>query len=1016
MLWVPAEFGVPISQHNCGCCNFHCVVCSSFPCDLLMLHLLSHAAVFASLPNCCYMQVSGTPITLLASASQRRISQEFLSFISSRSHEKSYTLEGVINENSPQSISQIEPQGAAFKKRRRPFSWQRRKKQKVIFVVLRFSDLFDNPQVVERLESVPAACHRQIDRAQMFYSTCFNRKGGLPKTHILFTSAASKDGGAAWLFESIFGSKTTEKSYPPSILRLLKRLICRAKKFQCGHLLKRHCPVPILPRKEIDGNLYFKDMFLNDGYVTQEESRGDSSCSCKSVPDPRKGSTKPKNERPLSELLAMTSTNHQVVAFLWAASRRLIPQEMLGSPKNWRALRKQYARFVGLRRYEAFSSVQLLQKLKVSDFTFLSKRDTIKELEGVGYFRSQMVEDWLYWIFTNVLVPLIRVHFYVTESENQRQNVVFYRKPIWSQIQSAAVRDLSKTVYKRVDADKALRNRALGFSKVRLLPKKTSVRPIANLGSASIYVVKRKDSTFPKSRKGKRVVHVSHRRRSSDLSSGSRGDGKIQTVYSFKSVNSALGDAHQCLKLEQESHQGDLGASVFGYNDIYLKLLPFIRRFRQREPTKIFLAVCDVANAFDTIDQERLYSIVDKFLHEEKYVVLRFTSVRSRLASVRVLHEKACATAGSDGRVYNFVRNLTTKRSETIFTDQAYHSNVSRVQLLRVLKEHIKSNILHLGHNFFQQFTGIPQGSVLSSFLCALYYGYLDLRHILPALQGKPQDGLVKEETTDEALLMRLVDDSLFISTSEAKATLFLNVMHRDLEQFGCCVNEDKTSTSFDTDISGKNVKSMYSTEDGACFMRWSGLLINCHTLEIQADYTRYCGEHIRSSLTVMRCHKQGLNLVVKMFHFMRPKCHPVFYDSEINSASTISLNAYQAFLLCAMKFHAYLKCLRPFNVNNPLFLFQAIRRTTRYTFRLIRQRMQAVGSGKVLSRAKEMEWLGWAAFHKVLSKKQSTHKRLLLLIQRELKLDKYKHYRSAPHMLSATDETRSSMFKTIRF
>lgn len=69
----------------------------------------------------------------------------------------------------------------------------------------------------------------------------------------------------------------------------------------------------------------------------------------------------------------------------------------------------------------------------------------------------------------------------------------------------------------------------------------------------------------------------------------------------------------------------------------------------------------------------------------------------------------------------------------------------------------------------------------------------------------------------------------------------FITAMHKCFEDYNCYTNEQKTSLNFDIELEGSNLakKNIYEVEDGSCSMQWSGLLINCHTLEIQVDYTR---------------------------------------------------------------------------------------------------------------------------------------------------------------------------------
>jgi len=74
-----------------------------------------------------------------------------------------------------------------------------------------------------------------------------------------------------------------------------------------------------------------------------------------------------------------------------------------------------------------------------------------------------------------------------------------------------------------------------------------------------------------------------------------------------------------------------------------------------------------------------------------------------------------------------------------------------------------------MGKQFYRQTVGIPQGSVLSTVLCNIFYADLERRR-LPFL--KDQDGL----------LLRLIDDFLFISMNKDHAKQFLQTMHDGTE------------------------------------------------------------------------------------------------------------------------------------------------------------------------------------------------------------------------------------------
>ncbi len=92
---------------------------------------------------------------------------------------------------------------------------------------------------------------------------------------------------------------------------------------------------------------------------------------------------------------------------------------------------------------------------------------------------------------------------------------------------------------------------------------------------------------------------------------------------------------------------------------------------------------------------------------------------------------------------------------------------------------------------------------------------------------------------------------------------------------------------------------TLCSCNDTSClcssaFIRWCGLLVNAATLDLMADYSRYSGQHISSSLTLPLAVAPGRQLLTKIIQYVRPKCHALLLDTTINSPATVRLNIYQ--------------------------------------------------------------------------------------------------------------------------
>lgn len=76
---------------------------------------------------------------------------------------------------------------------------------------------------------------------------------------------------------------------------------------------------------------------------------------------------------------------------------------------------------------------------------------------------------------------------------------------------------------------------------------------------------------------------------------------------------------------------------------------------------------------------------------------------------------------------------------------------------------------------------GIPQGYVLSSLLCNMYYAKLEREHL---------------EVKEEDLLMRQIDDFLFVSPSPERTLRFYNILKQGFPKYNCFINKEKLVTN----------------------------------------------------------------------------------------------------------------------------------------------------------------------------------------------------------------------------
>ncbi|KAL5543238.1 hypothetical protein UlMin_010948 [Ulmus minor] len=886
----------------------------------------------------------------------------------------------------------------------------------------------------------------QINRKSMFYNMEFS-SSVFPRGHVLY-SLKPNSSGSIFLVGSIFGLSDViasphskpccqDTGFTPSgnacecmyhsLTKFFKILIGRAQHCQHGRLLDEHCVVQSPDQNATKRSASSSEKIILSNRIRKKSNELLTYQDCIS--------TQCKNSLEATDILSEPFKAYcqksQVVSFIWAVCRSIIPPDLLGSSTNWRRLRKNIAKFIQLRRFEKFSLRQCMHKLKTSEFPFLLGKlsfccsrnqmvehaeekslETSKALtnlkEATHIMKKTLLESWIYWLFSSVVVPLLQANFYVTECEHGKQDVFYYKKSIWEKIKKRAITNLKDQSYSYLDnatARDIVSNRSFGFSKLRLLPKDNGVRLLANLGAPSRMQLQESYSTNCFSGKQRRTMLSRQAIR----------------FHHFKPVNSVLRNTYAVLRAMKLKDPEKLGSSVFDYNDVYRRLCPFLLGLRNVSSTmpNVFIIVSDVSKAFDSIDQNKLLCIMKDVLTKDEYTLKQSCQVSYTKNSLWVRNNFLLLDQDNSSMMTSSVPFCSTN---SILVNQERIKSLKKDEIFLNLNEHVKRNLLQLDKRFYLQRVGIAQGSVLSSLLCSLFYGDMDRNVIFPFLNrtrepSHAQYSKDKVSFDNSYMLLRFIDDFLFMSTSKQQAENFFYRLQRGFRDYNCYMNQEKFCLNFNIGhISELPPKRVCIGEDGISFIRWSGLLINCCTLEVQADYTKYLNSHLSSSLTVCWQGKPGRTLKAKMCSYMRPKCHPIFFDSNINSPGVVRLNIFQAFLLCAMKFHCYVSELSHMHKFRPGFYLHIIRRSFRYMHSLIKQRMNSLrGDSNVIPVLQledgEVEWLGLNAYIQVLNRKQSRHKKLLSFLKSKLLSGC-----ASSHQNYAVDASHSSLIWKIKY
>ncbi|KAI1518837.1 telomerase reverse transcriptase [Pyrenophora tritici-repentis] len=625
----------------------------------------------------------------------------------------------------------------------------------------------------------------------------------------------------------------------------------------------------------------------------------------------------------------MASPTAHVSAFCRAVISKVIPKGFWGDDHNQRALMYWVDQFVDLRRFESLTLHRVTQKIHITAIAWLqlpNQNSDSKLSKSDIDKRTEVFMEFVYWLFDSFLVPLIRTNFHVTESNVHRNRLFYFRHDVWRMLTEPALRTLRLNMFEEMpteDTLKLLSLRPLGFSSIRLLPKKQGFRTIMNL------------------KKRQQVV-------------------RYGTMTLGRSINSVMTPAFNAITYEKSLRPDRFGCSLFSVGDMFPKLLSFKASLRQRGlgDTRLYFAKVDVQACFDTIPQSRLLRMIDSLMSNQAYYTGKHVEMFPLGPLQRLNGEHdipmprkkyvAHSRAATDMKPFDeFVKDrLVGAKANTVFVNTSLQQCETKDNLMQLLREHVERNIVKIGKRFYRQKTGIPQGSVLSSILCNYFYAELE-RDVLGFALG------------DDCLLLRLLDDFLLITINEEHAKRFVHVMHKGHAEYGVVIKPEKSLTNFEvTTDDGVRVPK---TGPGERFP-YCGISIDMATLEVGKKTERSTKAAVEDSLTVDLSKIPGQTFHRKALNAFKIQLKAMLIDTCLNSVAMVLANLYQSFYEAAVRCLEYTHALSKVRTTCSSVLIKTVDNIIALAYVMLQRRARLRGSREakiaqgVISR-RQLQW-----------------------------------------------------------
>jgi telomerase reverse transcriptase len=284
-----------------------------------------------------------------------------------------------------------------------------------------------------------------------------------------------------------------------------------------------------------------------------------------------------------------------------------------------------------LRRFEKMTVRETIVGVRSSDVQWLQTLHNAGP-KAAGAAQARLAQLWR-WMFGSLLVPLLAGNLYVTESGTEGNRTFYYRRAVWRRVVAAWRRTKLSSDYAVIGNDVAgerMLQRGFGYSYARLLPKSGGrVRAIANLG-----------------RRPTPAEAIACGQRPDFASSINAALAPLHRVLQFETRQRLLLSVVTCccwlvlfnsvsnfLMFRPEL----LGASVFHWDDIYVRMVPFVKQWRAAGSPTLAAACVDAQSSFDRISQEALEPAVASLLRRSRYTVARWQTLAPNAHTGRLM-------------------------------------------------------------------------------------------------------------------------------------------------------------------------------------------------------------------------------------------------------------------------------------------------------------------------------------------------------------------------------------------
>ena len=560
-----------------------------------------------------------------------------------------------------------------------------------------------------------------------------------------------------------------------------------------GRLLEKYCPLP---------DVYHEVRNTKTKPTMSSLPYNDTSAATSAAATGNESDT-------LAKLAHAYAPKEGIVSFLASVLKRVFPNDFWGkgsnSNNNFRSFLTSVRSFVHLRRHEKLTNKNLMHKISVTAMEWLypciigaspetDKSESETDNSNVSAINTrkrkpkyrkertnhetatELTLQAFRWVFKGFIIPLLRSCFYVTETEFDARELHYYRKPVWAIFRAFSFQKLTTAgvninanantndtpnhhrqfrILSHSQAKQCLKQQQMGISKLRLLPKATGMRPIAQLSRSARF-------EFPTTTKAvgatKSMAPAKSEKESSDhkqprieihpleesrprmkrkledhvniaIGSSTEDISPIKSellpsslspppppppmVISRIPTNTILEKVLDVLTYECNQRHRPYGNGLGNLREFYVRYRDSMARFQKWQPSrhngassgdskpqKIFFAKVDIEQCYDRIHQDYLLELVQGLVSHNTYVM---QTIKMDCASFRggvegggenaVRFKKVVEPIEDYHSFHHREHSLAKQHQNTVF-ELLRCSLVEQPKILHLLRQHLLQHIV----------------------------------------------------------------------------------------------------------------------------------------------------------------------------------------------------------------------------------------------------------------------------------------------------------------------------------